>query len=133
MPIALSAAVILAAVAIEATADFQLDKFLAAAGIEGSTKGVCSQGLWCESFLQRQQCSDVPDLSLLSVNDDTISTMIAPDQSGFVTTSSLVSAPELLWRVAVLARPLACWRGRVAARRLECTWAANNDCAISWC
>eukprot|EP01043_Picozoa_sp_COSAG02_P008773 COSAG02_NODE_286_length_25649_cov_13.411272_26_plen_67_part_00 len=49
MSIALSAVVLLAAVAIEATADFQLDNFVAAAGIEGSTKGVCSQGLWCES------------------------------------------------------------------------------------
>ena len=57
VPIVLSAAVMLAAVAIEATADLQLDRFIAAAGSKGLTKGICSQGLWGKLAPQCQQCS----------------------------------------------------------------------------
>ena len=48
VPPALSFAVMLAAVAIEATADLQLDRFVATSGSEGSRTGVCIQGLWGE-------------------------------------------------------------------------------------
>ena len=41
----------LAAVAIETTADLQLDRFIAAAGSGGSMKGICTRGLWGESDL----------------------------------------------------------------------------------
>ena len=43
----------LAAVAIEAIADLQLDEFIATSGGGGgSMKGICSRGLWGESNLQ---------------------------------------------------------------------------------
>ena len=48
VPPVLSSAVMLAAVAIEATADLQLDRFIASSGSGGSSTGVCIQGLWGE-------------------------------------------------------------------------------------
>ena len=80
VPIALSAAVMIAAVAIEATADLQLDRFIAAAGSEGSAKGICSQGLWGKSFHNNVNNAAVPSpVTIVTVHSVANAAIIGPD------------------------------------------------------
>lgn len=96
--IALGPALMLAAVAIEATADWQLDRFATTCDRRGSTKGVCSRGLWGELIygLQHRPLLVVVLLWWQRPHPPHLRTASSSNSHGDAM-ASLVQTPKLLW------------------------------------